>query len=296
MLELHGLTRRYGSTLALDDLSFQVPPGTLFGFLGPNGAGKTTAMRIVMGVARADAGRVLWNGRPAGEEERRRFGYMPEARGLYPRMRAQEQIAYFAELRGVPRPRARASARAWLERLGLGDRRDARVEELSHGNQQRVQLAAALVGDPELLVLDEPFSGLDPIGVDAMTDVLRERVRAGVAVVFSSHQLDLVEDLCEAVAIVNRGRLVLCRRARRAAGSGPAAAGRVRRRGGARVGRRAPGSACRRRRRRRLGDARPGRRRRPAGRARRRPRAGPVTHFAFARAPLSELFRAAVDA
>ena len=209
MLELRGISRRYGSTVALEDLSFAVPRGTLVGLLGPNGAGKTTAMRIVMGVARPDAGEVRWGGARADDTTRRRFGYMPEARGLYPRMRAREQITYLARLRGVPRAAADADAGAWLERLGLGERMRSRIEELSHGNQQRAQLAAALVGSPELLVLDEPFSGLDPLGVDAMSAVLRERAAAGVAVVFSSHQLDLVEDLCEAVVIVDHGRLVM---------------------------------------------------------------------------------------
>ena len=209
MLELEGLVRHFGEVVALDGLSFAVAPGELCGFLGPNGAGKTTAMRCAVGVSAPDAGTVRWDGRPVDLDVRRRTGYMPEERGLYPRMRVHEQLVYLARLHGMSSADAGASATRWIDRLGLGDRRDAAVEELSLGNQQRVQLAAALVHDPQLLVLDEPFSGLDPIAVDVMSDVLRERADAGVAVVFSSHQLDLVEDLCRTVAVVSAGRVVL---------------------------------------------------------------------------------------
>ena len=209
MLELEGLVRRFGEVVALDGLSFAVGAGELCGFLGPNGAGKTTAMRCAVGVSAPDAGTVRWDGRPVDLEVRRRTGYMPEERGLYPRMRVHEQLVYLARLHGISARDASASATRWIDRLGLGERRDAAVEELSLGNQQRVQLAAALVHDPQLLVLDEPFSGLDPIAVEVMSDVLRERADAGVAVVFSSHQLDLVEDLCRTVAVVSAGRVVL---------------------------------------------------------------------------------------
>ena len=180
----------------------------MFGFVGPNGAGKTTAMRIVLGVLEADAGRVLWRGRAADAAARARFGYMPEERGLYPKMRVHPQLSYLAQLHGLDRRSAEASAERWMERLGVAERANDRVEALSLGNQQRVQLAAALVHDPELLVLDEPFSGLDPVGVDALSGVLAERVDAGVPVLFSSHQLELVERLCHSVAIVDHGRLV----------------------------------------------------------------------------------------
>ena len=209
MLELDGLVRTFGEVVALDDLSFAVAPGELCGFLGPNGSGKTTAMRCVVGVTEPDTGSVRWQGRPLDQGPRRRIGYMPEERGLYPRRRIHEQLTYLARLHGMTATDAAASATRWIDRLGLGDRRDDAVEELSLGNQQRVQLAAALVHDPELLVLDEPFSGLDPLAVDVMSDVLRERADAGVAVVFSSHQLDLVEDLCRTVAVISAGRLVL---------------------------------------------------------------------------------------
>jgi ABC-2 type transport system ATP-binding protein len=208
LLELDDLRRRYGDVIALDGLSFTVPPGQVFGFLGPNGAGKTTAMRAIVGVAGLDGGEVRWRGRPAGPEIRRQIGYMPEERGLYPSMRVLEQLEYLARLHGLTAASARAAALAWSERLGLAGQGQAKIEALSLGNQQRVQLAAALVHGPELLVLDEPFSGLDPAGVDAMSEVLAERAAAGVTMLFSSHQLDLVEHLCESVAIIHRGRLV----------------------------------------------------------------------------------------
>ena len=208
MLELQGLTRRYGDLVALDDLSFTVAEGQMFGFVGPNGAGKTTAMRIVLGVLEPDRGEVRWRGRPVDAETRRRFGYMPEERGLYPKMRVRDQLEYFARLHGLPAGEAGDAAGYWIERLGVADRADDRVEALSLGNQQRVQLAAALVHNPEVLVLDEPFSGLDPVGVDVLAEVLADRAADGIPVIFSSHQLELVERLCEAVAIINRGRLV----------------------------------------------------------------------------------------
>jgi ABC-2 type transport system ATP-binding protein len=208
ILELTGLRRRYGQVVALDGLTCTVPPGQVFGFLGPNGAGKTTAMRAIVGVASLDSGTVRWNGAAIGEEARRRIGYMPEERGLYPGMKVYEQLEYLARLHGLTAAGAHRAARHWCERLGLGGKGQDKVESLSLGNQQRVQLAAALVHDPQLLVLDEPFSGLDPVGVDAMSAVLAERAAAGVTMLFSSHQLDLVEHLCGAVAIIHRGRLV----------------------------------------------------------------------------------------
>jgi ABC-2 type transport system ATP-binding protein len=208
MLEIIDLVKRYGPVTALDGASFTAAPGRIVGFLGPNGAGKTTTMRCVFGLARPDQGSVHWKGAPVDREARLRFGYMPEQRGLYPRMRVGEQLSYFAQQHGMNGKAADAAAGRWLERMGLGDRAKSKLEELSHGNQQRVQLATALAHDPELLVLDEPFSGLDPIGIATMTDVIHERAAAGVGVVFSSHQLDLVEDVCEDVVIIARGRIV----------------------------------------------------------------------------------------
>ncbi len=209
LLELDGLNRRYGPVTALDNLSFAVPAGQVMGFLGPNGAGKTTTMRAVFGLTDLDAGTVTWNGAPVGPAERRRFGYMPEERGLYPGMLVSEQLVYLGRLHGMSAPDAAAATRAWLERLGIADRAASKVESLSHGNQQRVQLAAALVHGPELLILDEPLAGLDPAGIDAIGDVLAGQARSGCCVLFSSHQLDLVEDLCETVTIIDHGRLVV---------------------------------------------------------------------------------------
>ncbi|RIQ32136.1 ABC transporter ATP-binding protein [Jiangella rhizosphaerae] len=208
MLELDRLSRRYGDVVALDDLSFTVRPGQMYGFVGTNGAGKTTAMRIVLGVLEPDSGEVRWNGTPLDQAIRREFGYMPEERGLYPKMQVHEHLVYLARLHGVSGITAAKAASELLEALALSERASDRIESLSLGNQQRVQLAAALVHDPTVMVLDEPFSGLDPMGVDSMAAVLRARVDAGAAVVFSSHQLELVERLCDAVGIIRAGRLV----------------------------------------------------------------------------------------
>ena len=209
VLELDGLSRRFGTVTALDNLSLSVPAGQVVGFLGPNGAGKTTTMRAIFGLTDLDVGSVRWNGAAIGPAERRRFGYMPEERGLYPNMLVGEQVAYIGRLHGMDASAAAAATTGWLERLGVADRAASKVGQLSHGNQQRVQLAAALVHEPQMLVLDEPLAGLDPTGIDAIGDVLVERAHAGRCVLFSSHQLDLVEDLCESVAIIDHGRLVV---------------------------------------------------------------------------------------
>lgn len=208
MLEFDALHKSFGANHVLDGVTFGVAPGSMFGFCGSNGAGKTTTMRIAMGLLRADSGEVRWRGRPLDDAARRRIGYMPEERGLYPKMKVGEQVAYFARLHGMDRVAAGRAADEWIELLGLGERRGDQVEKLSLGNQQRVQLAAALVSRPEVLILDEPFSGLDPIGVDSLAEALLGQAREGVPVVFSSHQLDLVERLCDSVGILARGSMV----------------------------------------------------------------------------------------
>lgn len=208
VLELDRLTRRFDQVVALDELSFAVPSGAIWGFVGRNGAGKTTAMRIILGLLSVDGGEVRWDGAPMDTALRRSTGYMPEERGLYPKMRVADQLAYFGSLHGLPDDEARAAADRWVGRLGLAERHGERLEKLSLGNQQRVQLAVALVHEPRLLVLDEPFSGLDPVAVDVLTGVLRERAAEGVTVLFSSHQLELVERVCDGVAIIDAGRLV----------------------------------------------------------------------------------------
>jgi len=221
LLQLEGLRRSYGPVVALDDLSFEVRSGQVVGFLGPNGAGKTTTMRAIFGLTDLDAGRVTWNSAPVGQAERRRFGYMPEERGLYPGMLVGEQVEYLGRLHGLSATAAADAAAVWMERLEIAERRDAKVEQLSHGNQQRVQLAAALVHEPELLVLDEPLSGLDPTGIEAIGRVLVDRARAGCCVLISSHQLDLVEELCDRVTIIDHGRLVASGTVDELATSGP---------------------------------------------------------------------------
>lgn len=198
----------YGTTVALDDVSFTVRPGELFGFVGANGAGKTTAMRIIMGVLSADSGTVTWRGSQPSRDTLRSFGYMPEERGLYQKMKVADQVEYFGRLYGMAAPDARKSADAWIERLGLAERRNDEVQALSLGNQQRAQLAVALVHDPQVLILDEPFSGLDPLAVDALAGVLAEKRDAGAPIIFSSHQLDLVERISDAVGIISSGRIV----------------------------------------------------------------------------------------
>ena len=209
-LEIDGVSKRYGDVVALREMTFDVQAGELFGFVGSNGAGKTTTMRIALGVLAADAGEVRWDGAPITASTRRHIGYMPEERGLYPKMKVGEQLVYLARLHGLTPKAAERAVAEWTERLGVAQRRGDEVQKLSLGNQQRVQLAAALVHDPEILVLDEPFSGLDPVAVDVMSGVLKDKARAGVPVVFSSHQLDLVERLCDRVGIVRNGRMEAC--------------------------------------------------------------------------------------
>jgi ABC-2 type transport system ATP-binding protein len=212
VLLLEGVTKTYDGRTVLDRVGFGIRAGRMTGFVGGNGAGKTTTMRIVLGVLAADAGIVTLDGRPVGAVDRRRFGYMPEERGLYPKMGVREQLVYLARLHGWSAAAAGSSADDLLERLGLGPRAGDAVETLSLGSQQRAQIAAALVHRPDVLILDEPFSGLDPLAVDAVQQVLADRAAAGVPVLFSSHQLDIVERLCDDLVIIAGGRI-------RAAGS-----------------------------------------------------------------------------
>ncbi|MGC4748690.1 ABC transporter ATP-binding protein [Micromonospora sp. DT201] len=211
-LRLDGVERSFGDRQVLKDVSFEVASGRMTGFVGANGAGKTTTMRIILGVLAPDAGEVRWGDTLLTPQDRRRFGYMPEERGLYPKMTTREQVTYLGRLHGMDAPAARRATDTLLERVGLGERGDDLLETLSLGNQQRAQIAAALVHDPEVLVLDEPFSGLDPLAVDTVVTVLRERASAGAPVLFSSHQLDVVERLCDDLVIIADGAI-------RAAGS-----------------------------------------------------------------------------
>jgi ABC-2 type transport system ATP-binding protein len=207
-LDVDGLTRRYGSVVALDDLSFSVSSGQVVGLLGPNGAGKTTTMRAIFGLTALDAGSVRWNGSVIRQAQRDRFGYMPEERGFYPEMTAGQHLEYLGQLHGMSRPAARAAATRWQDRLGIADHARVRVESLSPGNQQRVHLAAALIHDPDLLLLDEPLSGLEPAGIRAVGEVLIEQAWSGRCVLISAHQPELAEGLCQSAVIINHGRLV----------------------------------------------------------------------------------------
>ncbi|AGZ45476.1 ABC transporter ATP-binding protein [Actinoplanes friuliensis] len=207
VLQVEAVSRSFGDRQVLKDVSFTVRAGRMTGFVGANGAGKTTTMRIMLGVLAADAGEVTWQGTKLTRELRQRFGYMPEERGLYPKMTIVDQIVYLGRLHGMSADAARRSTTDLLERLNLGERAGEQVEKLSLGNQQRVQIAAALVHDPEVLVLDEPFSGLDPLAVDVVLGVLRERAAAGAPVLFSSHQLDVVERLCDDLVIIADGTI-----------------------------------------------------------------------------------------
>ncbi|MFI5916708.1 ABC transporter ATP-binding protein [Dactylosporangium sp. NPDC051541] len=206
-LRVEGVNRRFGDRQVLSDITFDVGAGRMTGFVGANGAGKTTTMRIILGVLSADSGTVTWRGSPLTKEQRRQIGYMPEERGLYPKMGVREQLIYLGRLHGLSHERAQRNAAGLLERLGLRERADEPLQQLSLGNQQRAQIAAALIHDPDLLVLDEPFSGLDPLAVDTVVSVLRERTAAGVPVLFSSHQLDVVERLCDDLVIIAAGQI-----------------------------------------------------------------------------------------
>jgi len=204
-LNVESVSRSFGDRTVLDDVTFEVAAGRMTGFVGANGAGKTTTMRIMLGVLAADAGRVTWRDRTLDRTARQRFGYLPEERGLYPKMTVADQIVYLGRLHGMTRSDAIRGTAALLDRLGIGDRAGEKLEKLSLGNQQRAQIAAALVHDPAVLVLDEPFSGLDPLAVDVVVEVLRERASGGAPVLFSSHQLDVVERLCDDLVIIANG-------------------------------------------------------------------------------------------
>ncbi|UGT42308.1 ATP-binding cassette domain-containing protein [Nocardia yamanashiensis] len=221
MLEVAHLVRRFGAKTAVDDVSFTVPDGALTGFVGGNGAGKTTTMRMIMGVLAVHGGEVRWAGRPVTIADRRRFGYMPEERGLYPKQPVADQLVYLARLRGMSAEAAKQRAQELLDRFDLGARGKDKLESLSLGNQQRVQIAAAVMARPELLILDEPFSGLDPGAVDSMASLLKEFAAQGVPILFSSHQLDLVERLCDQLVILAQGRVVAAGSAAELTAGGP---------------------------------------------------------------------------
>jgi ABC-2 type transport system ATP-binding protein len=208
-LVVDSVTKRFGDVVALDNASFRVEPGRIFGLLGANGAGKTTSMRIVLDILRADSGQVTWQGRPNTEVPRRTWGYLPEERGLYPRMKVGEQLRFFSALYGIPDATARAVIDEWLERFRIPEYLDRKVEQLSKGNQQKIQFMAAILHDPDVLIMDEPFTGLDPINVRLLKEAFLAMRDRGKTLIFSTHQMETVEEICEAIAIVDRGRVVV---------------------------------------------------------------------------------------
>ncbi len=208
-LVLDGLRKSFDQVQALDGVTFTVEPGQVFGFLGPNAAGKTTTMRIVLGILHADQGTVTWDGRASAKVPKRVWGYLPEDRGLYPRMKVLDQLVFFGVLHGLRRPDAAARARHWLARFRISEHADRRAEQLSKGNQQKVQFIAGILHDPDVLLMDEPFSGLDPVNAAMLKDAFLELRAGGKAIVFSTHQMEQVEELCDAIAIIDHGRMVV---------------------------------------------------------------------------------------
>ncbi len=204
-----GITKRFRDVTAVDDLSFTVQAGSLFGFLGPNGAGKTTTMRVVLDIIGPDEGQVTWNGKPLDRLGRGLFGYLPEERGLYPKMRVAEHLEFLGRIHGLDKRKAQAETERWIDRFEMGELRHKRIEELSKGNQQKVQTIGTLLHDPKLLILDEPFSGLDPVNTALLKEVLMEAHKKGKTIIFSSHRMDQVEEICQDIVLINRGRLVL---------------------------------------------------------------------------------------
>ncbi|NLL42930.1 MAG: ATP-binding cassette domain-containing protein [Firmicutes bacterium] len=203
------ITKKFRDVTAVDDLSFTVQKGSLFGFLGPNGAGKTTTMRVVLNIIRPDEGQVTWDGTPLNRLGRGFFGYLPEERGLYPKMRVAEHLEFLGRINGLDKRKAQSETERWIERFDLGELRRKRIEELSKGNQQKVQTIGTMLHDPELLILDEPFSGLDPVNTSLLKEVLLEAHQRGKTIIFSSHRMDQVEEICEDIVLIDHGRLIL---------------------------------------------------------------------------------------
>ena len=208
-LNIHQISKSFGAFKAVDDISFTVTPGRIFGFLGTNGAGKTTTMRMILDIIRADSGTITWNGTPTSDIPRNNFGYLPEERGLYPKMQVEAQLLFLAQLYGADLNKARATLDEWLERLNITENRHKQVDQLSKGNQQKIQFLAAIIHDPEILILDEPFSGLDPVNADQMKQAFLEMRDRGKTLIFSTHQLDDAQELCHDVVIINRGKVLI---------------------------------------------------------------------------------------
>ncbi len=208
-LEVEHIHKWFGELHVIEDLSMDVREGSLFGFLGPNGAGKTTTMRMILDILRPDSGTITWNGIDARDVPRGYWGYLPEERGLYPKVEVQEQLLFLAQLYGLPKVEASRSLDEWLERFQIQEYRKRKVEELSKGNQQKIQFLATILHDPHILIMDEPFSGLDPVNANVLKEAFLEMHRRGKTIIFSTHQLEQVEELCEEVLIINRGQTIL---------------------------------------------------------------------------------------
>jgi ABC-2 type transport system ATP-binding protein len=209
MLSVRNLRKAFATVQALEDVSFSVQRGEVFGLLGPNGAGKTTSIRIVLNILLQDAGEILYDGKPFSDAVRSTLGYLPEERGLYKKSRLIDTIVYFGELRGMSRAKAKAEGLRWLQRLGLGDHAGRKCEELSKGNQQKIQFVSAILHDPALVILDEPFSGLDPVNQELFRKIFLELKDAGKAIIYSTHQMEQAEKLSDTICLINRGRVVL---------------------------------------------------------------------------------------
>jgi ABC-2 type transport system ATP-binding protein len=208
-LTVEHINKSFAHVQAINDLSMEVQEGAIFGFLGANGAGKTTTMRMILDILRPDSGSITWNGRDVRQVPRRFFGYLPEERGLYPKMRVDEQLLFLARLNGLAKQAAEKALTEWLERFQISENRTKKIEELSKGNQQKVQFLATILHDPAILVMDEPFSGLDPVNANVLKDAFLELHRRGKTIIFSTHQLEQAEELCQNIVIINKGQSVV---------------------------------------------------------------------------------------
>lgn len=209
MLRLENVTKRFGQFTAVDDLSLSVNEGTMYGFLGANGAGKTTTFRMILGLLNANEGQIMWNNSPIHTAPSSDIGYLPEERGLYPKLKVEEQLIFLGQLRGMNRSSAKDELKKWLERMEISHYASKKVEELSKGNQQKIQVIASLLHRPRLLILDEPFSGLDPVNVELLKNAIIEFRNDGATIVFSSHRMDHVEELCEQLSIIHHGKQIV---------------------------------------------------------------------------------------
>lgn len=208
-LIIDSVTKRFGSFKAVNNVSFNIPEKEIFGFLGANGAGKTTTFRMILGLIDVTEGSITWNGKPLGYEASSMIGYLPEERGLYPKLKVKDQIVYLARLRGMKKADTLRELDYWLDRFNIPDYKNKRVEELSKGNQQKIQFIASIIHKPKLLIMDEPFSGLDPVNVNLLKSAVLDLKNSGTTIVFSSHRMEHVEELCENLCIMDKGRPVV---------------------------------------------------------------------------------------